>query len=51
MLFNPYLYFNGQCDCEEAFEFYEKSLGGKITFVRESTCSGKATTRSPTNTK
>jgi PhnB protein len=30
MSFNPYLYFNGQC--EEAFDFYEKCLGGKITF-------------------
>jgi hypothetical protein len=28
---NPYLYFNGQC--EEAFRFYEKCLGGKITFM------------------
>jgi PhnB protein len=26
--FNSYLHFNGQC--EEAFEFYEKCLGGKI---------------------
>src|SRR5881296_237355 len=25
------LYFNGQC--EEAFKFYEKCLGGKITFT------------------
>ena|SRR2546425_5797319 len=31
MSFNPYLYFNGQC--EEAFDFYEKCLGGKITFM------------------
>ena len=31
MSFNPYLYFNGQC--EEAFGFYEKCLGGKITFM------------------
>src|SRR6202048_3865576 len=28
MQLNPYLVFNGQC--EEAFKFYEKSLGGKI---------------------
>ena len=28
MQFNPYLYFNG--DCEEAFKFYEQLLGGKI---------------------
>jgi PhnB protein len=28
MQFNPYLYFNG--DCEEAFKFYEQILGGKI---------------------
>ena len=27
---NPYLNFNGQC--EAAFKFYEKVLGGKITF-------------------
>jgi PhnB protein len=31
MSLNPYLYFNGQC--EEAFKFYEKYLGGKITFM------------------
>jgi PhnB protein len=31
MSLNPYLYFNGQC--EEAFTFYEKRLGGKITFM------------------
>src|SRR5215467_7255599 len=30
-MLNPYLYFNGQC--EEAFRFYEKCLGGKITFM------------------
>jgi PhnB protein len=28
MKWNPYLTFNGQC--EEAFQFYEKCLGGKI---------------------
>ncbi len=28
MQFNSYLHFNGQC--EEAFKFYEKCLGGKI---------------------
>src|SRR5579872_6628405 len=28
MQLNPYLAFNGQC--EEAFKFYEKCLGGKI---------------------
>ena len=31
MSLNPYLYFDGQC--EEAFKFYEKCLGGKITFM------------------
>ena len=31
MQLNPYLHFNGQC--EEAFKFYEKCLGGKITFM------------------
>jgi len=30
MQLNPYLNFNGQC--EAAFKFYEKVLGGKITF-------------------
>lgn len=28
MSLNPYLFFNGQC--EEAFEFYAKALGGKV---------------------
>jgi PhnB protein len=28
MQMNPYLIFNGQC--EEAFKFYERALGGKI---------------------
>jgi PhnB protein len=28
MQINPYLYFNG--NCEEAFKFYEKVLGGRI---------------------
>ena len=27
----PYLSFNGQC--EAAFKFYERCLGGKITFL------------------
>ena len=31
MSLNPYLYFDGQC--EEAFKFYQKCLGGKITFM------------------
>jgi PhnB protein len=31
MSLNPYLYFDGQC--EEAFTFYAKCLGGKITFM------------------
>jgi PhnB protein len=31
MQLNPYLNFNGQC--EAAFKFYEKVLGGKITFM------------------
>jgi len=30
MTLNPYLNFNGQC--ETAFKFYEKCLGGKIAF-------------------
>jgi uncharacterized glyoxalase superfamily protein PhnB len=30
MQLNPYISFNGQCD--EAFKFYEKVLGGKIMF-------------------
>jgi len=28
---NPYLHFNGQC--QQAFEFYEKCLGGKIVML------------------
>ena len=28
----PYLSFNGRC--REAFEFYEKALGGRITFMQ-----------------
>lgn len=28
---HPYLHFKGQC--EAAFKFYEKCLGGKITFI------------------
>jgi PhnB protein len=31
MQLNPYLLFNGQC--EEAFKFYEKALGGKIEAI------------------
>jgi PhnB protein len=31
MQINPYMYFNGQC--EEAFKFYEKLLGGKIEII------------------
>jgi PhnB protein len=31
MSLNPYLYFDGHC--EEAFRFYEKCLGGRITFM------------------
>jgi len=31
MRLNPHLDFNG--DCEVAFEFYEKCLGGNITFM------------------
>lgn len=31
MQMNPYLLFTGQC--EEAFRFYEKLLGGKIEFM------------------
>ena len=31
MQLNPYLYFNGQC--EAAFKFYEKVLGGKIEMM------------------
>ena len=30
MKLNPYLSFNGNCD--DAFKFYEKALGGKILF-------------------
>lgn len=31
MQLNPYLHFNGQC--ETAFKFYEKALGGKIDAI------------------
>ena len=31
MQLNPYLSFNGQC--EAAFKFYEKCLGGKVVFT------------------
>ena len=31
MTLHPHLAFNGQC--EAAFRFYEKSLGGKVTFM------------------
>ncbi|HXQ38319.1 MAG TPA: VOC family protein, partial [Anaerolineales bacterium] len=31
MKFNPYLLFDGQC--EEAFKFYEQTLGGKIESI------------------
>ena len=31
MQLNPYLTFNGQC--ETAFKFYERSLGGKIEAI------------------
>jgi PhnB protein len=31
MQLNPYLIFNGQC--EAAFKFYERCLGGKIEFI------------------
>lgn len=31
MQLNPYLLFNGQC--EEAFKYYERVLGGKITAI------------------
>jgi len=31
MRLNPHLSFNGQC--QAAFEYYEKCLGGKITFM------------------
>jgi PhnB protein len=32
MKLNPYLAFDGQC--REAFELYEKTLGGKISFIQ-----------------
>ena len=32
MKLNPYLSFDG--NCREAFQFYEKCLGGKITFMQ-----------------
>ena len=32
MKLNPYLAFDGRC--REAFEFYQKALGGKISFIQ-----------------
>ena len=32
MKLNPYLAFDGRC--REAFEFYEKTLGGRISFIQ-----------------
>src|SRR5580765_221700 len=32
MKLNPYLAFDGRC--REAFEFYEKTFGGKILFIQ-----------------
>jgi PhnB protein len=32
MKLNPYLAFDGRC--REAFEFYQKALGGQITFIQ-----------------
>ena len=32
MKLNPYLSFDGRC--RQAFEFYEKTLGGKISFIQ-----------------
>ena len=32
MKLNPYLAFDG--DCREAFEFYQKALGGHISFIQ-----------------
>jgi PhnB protein len=32
MKLNPYLAFDGKC--REAFQFYEKTLGGKISFIQ-----------------
>jgi PhnB protein len=32
MKLNPYLAFDGRC--REAFEFYEKTLGGRIAFIQ-----------------
>ena len=32
MKLNPYLAFDGQC--REAFEFHEKTLGGRISFIQ-----------------
>jgi PhnB protein len=40
MSLSPYLYFNGQC--EEAFQFYEKCLSAKITFMLTYEASGMA---------
>ena len=44
MKLNPYLAFDGRC--REAFEFYEKTLGGSISFIQtigESPMASKST--------
>ena len=45
MSLSPYLYFDGQC--EEAFKFYEKCLGGKITLMMTWEGSGMASQAPP----
>jgi PhnB protein len=45
MKLNPYLAFDGQC--REAFQFYEKCLGGKIAFIQTMGESPMAATTPP----
>ena len=46
MTWNPYLSFNGQC--EAAFKFYEKCLGGAIVMMMRFGDSPMAEVRRPT---
>ena len=45
MRLNPYLAFDGRC--REAFEFYEKTFGGKIAFIQTIGESPMASTMPP----
>ena len=42
-MLNPYLFYNG--NCEAAFKFYEKTLGGKIETVMRASRKHRPTCR------